>query len=136
MQDWATDAANCGLVRVPFVVHATYDSTAGQGKFSNGVTRPIVAEYSTFLAHSAPRLHPSIRYLPDGPAAGDAGPRATATGDLYQFAMQVMFNLPPRTRLDNYLDSNYDVVQVGVHRGGYYCVPMLPFETPGSPSSP
>ncbi len=38
--------------------------------------------------------------------------RAAPTGDLYQFATQIMANLQPRKRIAAYIDSNYDHVQV------------------------
>ena len=106
VQDWPTKAVECGLVRVPFRVSGVFGTV--DGKFPSVIKRPVVAEYGPFLAHIAPHLHPTIRYQ-----AGDGSTaRAASDGDLYAYAMQVVFNLPPQSRLDGYIDSNYDKVQV------------------------
>jgi hypothetical protein len=62
-QDWARLTASCGDVYLPLRIHGVYTKGQALGKFPNTATRPIVVEYSTFLAHVAPRLHPSIRYV-------------------------------------------------------------------------
>jgi hypothetical protein len=53
--------AFCGDTKLPFVVHGLYPTSEGQGKFPSSYTRPVVAEYSTFLQYIAPKLHPLIR---------------------------------------------------------------------------
>ncbi len=79
-----------------------------------------MAEFGAFLRHIAPRLHPKVRYEPAAVSITDAdtGSRANSDGNMYHFAMQVIFNLPPLTRLNSYIDSNYDHIQVLVNATG------------------
>ena len=59
-----------------------------------------------FLPWLAPRLHPLVRHQPG--VASSANPNL----NVYHHVHNVNLNIPPESRLDDYVDSNYDHVQV------------------------
>jgi hypothetical protein len=73
-QNWDEWSLFCGRAYLPFTVHGLYASASG--KFPSGLKRAVVAEYSSFLAHAAPRIHPMLRAADPSPCVVWRGQRS------------------------------------------------------------
>lgn len=79
--------------------------TGADGKIGNKIQNPLFMELEHFLPWLAPRLHPLVRHQPG--VASSANPNL----NVYHHVHNVNLNIPPESRLDDYVDSNYDHVQ-------------------------
>lgn len=101
---WGERTLFHGQVVLSVKVFAIVSASGGKAENRRGGAG-FFMEYGSFGAWTSPRLHPLIRHVP-----GDLN-SANPEPDLYQVASTVVLNMPPETRLEKYLDSNYDSIQ-------------------------
>lgn len=106
---WSDLLAFYDVIAIPVKVHGIFSETLGKVKSKEAV----VMEYSTFAGFVAPRLNPFLRYEEEATDAQRAQ-RAKPDANLYEYADEIIYNLPPESRLATYTWSNYDTVQEGV----------------------